>query len=137
MHRWHAFSIGSLAILMLSVSCGGVQKAKVMFGDLLVVQSQLAKALGRDDIRVNLNNGHLLNIGVVNSPLNELPTEQKKAKAIEIARLAYNGYPSRYELTGVSVAFAVHRSYLGLFDYDDSTDSFNFEASDLTPEHKE
>jgi hypothetical protein len=106
-----------------------------MFHDLLVVQSQLVKTLGYNEIRVNLNNGHLLNIGVVNSPLNDLPADRKKGKAIEIARLAYNAYPSRSELRGVSLTFAIRRSYLlGLFNYDNSTDAFNFEVPDLIPE---
>jgi hypothetical protein len=106
-----------LAALVFSVSCGGVHKLTGMFQDLLVVRNQLAKALGHNEIRVDLNNGHFLNIGVVNSPLNDLPDEQKKARAFEIARLAYNSYPSRSELTGVSVTFEVDRSYvLGFFN---------------------
>jgi hypothetical protein len=106
-----------------------------MFQDLVVIQTQLVKVLGYSDIRVNLMNGAFLKVEVANSPLNDLPAEQKKTKAIEIARVAFNADPSRSELKSVSVAFAIHRSYLlGFFTYDNSSDAFSFEVADLVAE---
>jgi hypothetical protein len=125
----------TLAILVFTtvvlVSCSGVHQVVSTLQDLQKVQAELAKTLGQDAIRVNLNNGSL-NIALVNSPLKELPADQKRAKALEIARLAYRSDPSRSTLSAVSVAFAVHRTYLGFFNYDNSTDSFGFEIAQLT-----
>jgi hypothetical protein len=102
--------------------------------DLQKVQRDLAKALGDNEIRVNLSNGRFLSIGVVNSPLKALPADQRNAKALDLARIAYRSYPSRSALNGISVAFVTHRSYLGVFNYDDSRDTFSFETSQLTSE---
>jgi hypothetical protein len=136
MQRCHALSIGSLATLMLSASCSSVHELTGTLQDLQAVQGQLVRVLGHNEIRVLVNNGHFLSIRLVNSPLQDLPPDRKKAKALEIARLAYNGYRSRSDLKSVTVTFAVHRSYLlGFFTYYDSTDSFNFQVPNLTPEH--
>ena len=102
--------------------------------DLVKVQAELSKSLGHDQIRVNITNGRFLNIALVNSAWKDLPADQKHAKAIEIARLAYRSYPSRSALTAVSVTFAIHRTYLGFFNYDDTRDCFGFELPQLTAE---
>jgi hypothetical protein len=100
------------------------------------VQSDLTRLTGQNDIRVVLNNGSLLGISVMNSPLRDLPVAQKRAKALEIARLAYNSYRSRTDLRGESVVFGFHRDYLGIFRYDNSTDIYRFEISDLSTDHR-
>jgi|ERR1700682_2235630 len=133
MQRRHVVPIGLLAALVALVSCKAIHEMQGTLLDLQKVQRELAKALGRDEIRVFLSNGRFLNISVVNSPLNGLPADQKRAKALEIARLAYDSYASRSVLQIVTVTFAVHRSYLGVFSYDNSTDSFSFEIHQLTP----
>ena len=131
MQRRHVVPIGLLAALVALVSCKAIHEMQGTLLDLQKVQQELAKALGRDEIRVFLNNGRFLSISVVNSPLNGLPADQKRAKALEIARLAYDSYPSRSVLQIVKVTFAVHRSYLGVFSYDNSMDSFSFEIPQL------
>lgn len=103
---------------------------------LQAVQSDLTRLTGPNDIRVVLNNGSLLGISVMNSPLRELPVAQKRAKALEIARLAYKSYRSRTDLRGESVVFGVHRDYLGIFRYENSTDIYRFEISELSTDHR-
>src|SRR5579863_6022469 len=120
------YSITLVTSLVL-VSCSSVHNLKNTLQDLVTVQSQLVKALGDGEVRINLNNGSFLAVGVVNSPLNDLSKDRKKAKALEIARLAFDSYPSRSALTAVSVSFGIHRSYLlGTFNYQNTTDSFAF-----------
>ena len=131
--RHSAFSIGLLAAVVVLTSCSGVQKVSTAFKDIVTVQAALVRALGLNQIRVLLA-GQFLNVGIVNSPLHDLSVDEKKAKALEIARLAYNTFPSRSELKDIIVTFAVHRSYLGIFNFDDSRDSFNFDVTDLTRE---
>jgi hypothetical protein len=122
-----------LAFTTVLASCSGVHQLAGIFQDLRKLQLDLAKALGYDQIQVQLINGDSLQIGVLNSPWKELPADQKNSKALAIARLAYKGYRSRSALRSVTVNFAVHRSYLGVFDYD-SRDPFEFEISQLTSE---
>jgi hypothetical protein len=134
MQRRPALQTVLLAVLVVLASCSGVHQVLGTLQDLQKVQGELEKALGYNEIRVNLNNSHFLNIAVVNSPWRELPADQKNAKAVEIARLAYGSYPSRSALSAVSVTFAVHRTYVGFFNYDDSGDSYGFEIPQLTAE---
>ena len=134
MQRHYALRTALFSVLVLLVSCSGVHQLVGTLQDLQRVQAELTKTLGYNEVRVNLNNGHFLNIAVVNSPWKDLPAGQKNAKAIEIARLAYASYPSRSALQAVSVTFAIHRTYLGFFNYDDTRDSFGFEVPQLTAE---
>jgi len=87
--------------------------------------------LGDNNVGVLLSNGSTLSIRLVNSPLKDLPAAEKATKAREIARLALESYAPRSALKSVSVTFAVHRSYLGFFNYDDSTDVFRFDIAQL------
>jgi hypothetical protein len=92
----------------------------------------VSKAVGVDTITVNLNNGEYLTIGVVNTPLKDLPSDKKKAKALEIATLGYRSYAQMPNLSEVRVVFVVQRSYLGVFNYTDGTDAFGFSKSELS-----
>jgi hypothetical protein len=132
MQRRDLVPIGLLAALVALVSCKAIHEMQGKLQDLQRVQQELSRALRHDEIRVLLSNDRFLNISVVNSPLRALPVDQKSAKALEIARLAYDSYSSRSALQRVTVTFAVHRSYLGIFTYDNSTDSFSFEIPQLT-----
>lgn len=134
MLKRHATLIGLSALLLVLVSCSRVQDMQGQFKDLLTVRGDLAKTLGQNDIGVTVTNGAFgafLTVRIVNSPLNELPAVGKNAKAFEIARQAYRGYPARSALRSVTVVFGIHRSYLGIFSYDGSAGAFRFNASQL------
>jgi hypothetical protein len=126
-----AVSISLAALLVVLASCDRAREMGGTMGDLLKVRNDLAKALGQNNIGINLTNGTFLSVRVVNSPLNELPAIEKRAKAREIAQLAYGSYSSRSTLQAVNVNFGVHRSYLGIFNYDSSAGAFRFQASEL------
>ena len=134
MQRRHALPNGLIVVLMLLGSCGGVHQVVGALQDLQKVQAELAKTLGYNEISINLLNGSVLSIAVVNSPWKDLPAAEKKAKALAIARLAYNSFPSRSALTAVNVSFAVHQTYFGIFNYNDSRDSYGFASAQLTAE---
>ena len=127
-------AIGLVALSVVLVSCGGVHRMMGTLEDLQKVQRDVGKALGGGEVRVQLNNDRVLSVGVMNSPLKTAPADQRKAKALELARIAYESYPSRSALKSVSVSFGTHRSYLGVFTYDESGDAFGFEASQLASE---
>jgi hypothetical protein len=122
MHQRHLLPIGLFGALLILVSCKSHEMQRTL-QDVQRVQQELARQLGHSDIRVLLSNQRFLNISVVNSPWKTLSAVKKNAKALEIARLAYESW--------VSVTFAGHRSYLGVFAYDDATDSFSFGALQL------
>ncbi len=127
----HLLSIAWVAPLMSIVSCGAAHRLTGTLQNLQIVQRELTRLTGHNDIRVVLNNGTLLSISIINSPLRSLPVDQKRAKALELARLAYGSYASSDDLRAVSVVFGIHRDYLGIFRYDDLTDIYTFDVSDL------
>ncbi|SRR6266487_433441 len=121
-----------IAVAVICSACDSVHQVAGTLSDLQQVQRTVSKALGADTVTVTLNNGQYMTIGVVNTPLKDLPSDQKKAKALEVAALGYRSYPSMPNLSEVRVVFVVQRSYLGVFSYTDGTDAFSFSKSKLS-----
>jgi len=120
----------AVPMLTLLGACNGIRELSSELGDLNRLQSQLQQQTGQTGINVNLNNGSFLNISFVNSALAKLSADQKKAKALEVARLAYNDWPKRNQLVSVTVIFQT--SYdVGPVHYSNSLDNFPFQASEL------
>src|SRR5450755_4864374 len=118
---------GLVALAVSLSACSGLQELSAELGDLNRLQKQLQQQTGQTAINVNLNNRSYLNISFVNSPLAKLPADQKKAKALEVARFAYADWPKRTELSSVTVIF--QSSYdVGPVHYSSSTDNFSFQG---------
>jgi len=125
----------SMAIcIVAAVICSAcdVHQIAGTFNDLQQVQRTVSKAVGTDNVTVNLNNGQYLTIGLVNTPLKNLSSDQRRAKALEVAKLGYRSYPSIPKLSEIRVVFVVQHSYLGVFNYTDATDAFSFSKSELS-----
>jgi hypothetical protein len=120
-----------LVAAVLCVGCQAVGGLANSLGELQEVRRQVAAASGHDNIGVNLSNGRLLAVSVINSPFKALPDEQRKAKAREIAGVAYKAFPGHAKLEDVAVVFAVHKTYVLLFNFNDSTDAHFFPVSSL------
>src|SRR5262245_12818580 len=112
-------------------ACDGARQAWSMLSAVREVQHQVVLAVHEDNVNVNLNNGQYLTVSLVNSSLKELPEAQKKAKAREIALVAYKAFPSRSTLERVSVVFVLHRTSYLVFSYTDGTDYHAFSAQEL------
>jgi hypothetical protein len=130
MTSYRAFATGVVATLWLC-GCDTARQIAGTLGDLQAVQKAVAAHVGTDNIRVNLNNGRYLTVGVVNTPLKTLPDAERRAKAREIAQVAYSSYSSKASLETVGVTFVVHRSYFLVFNYTDATDYFVFTPAEL------
>jgi len=124
--------IALLALLTLSISCGRVKEMARPIRDLLAIQTSLAKDLG--EVHVQLMNGDHLVVDVVNSPLRDLPPHAKRTKAWDIARRAYDAYAAASRLKSIRVAFALHRTYFGVVQYNatNTTDAFDFATPPLS-----
>ncbi len=121
----------SIALLFVSLSaCSGLRELSSQIADLNHLQKQLQQQTGQTGINVNLNNGSYLNISFINSSLAKLPGDQKKAKALEVARFAFNDWAKRADLSSVTVIFQT--SYdVGPVHYSNSMDNFSFQPSEL------
>jgi predicted Zn-dependent protease len=127
----------TLGILLLFAACQGVGQLTEILRDLQPVHEQVSRLVGTDAVRVNIDNGRYLSVGVINSPLKNLPVSEKEQKALEIARLAYMSYGSRSSLQVVDVAFVIQATRLFFLNYSDGRDSFRFQAVDLMPKPAE
>jgi len=132
MNRVILFRTVPVAALAMLSACSAVREAYNALPGVLKVQQQLVATFGYNNIRVMVLNGRYLTIGVVNSPWTDLPAAAKKAKALEIAQVAYRNYESKAALQGIQVAFVVHKEYLlGFFTYDNASDAFSFVAAEF------
>ena len=128
--RQRLLLIGLLAMLAPLGACGRFHGLVGKLGELNRLQQQLQQQTGEPNIKVNLNNDRYLNVSFVNSPLAKLPPEQKKAKSLEVARLAYNDYAERADLLSVRVTFETIYE-VGPVHYDNGMDSIEFQIPEL------
>ncbi len=77
-------------------------------GELQQVQVAVAKEAGTPLVQINLMNGKYLSVGIVNSPLGKLPCDAKQAKALELARAAFQALSKRQAVAKVRVTFVVY-----------------------------
>jgi hypothetical protein len=129
--RQRMLTTGLILFLLLLVACSGFRQLSTELSELSRLQTQLQQQTGQADLSINLNNGRYLSVSLNNSTLAKLPSDQKRTKALEVARLAYNDWPKRGELASVSVVFQ-SRYDVGPVHYSNSLDNFEFQISELT-----
>jgi hypothetical protein len=111
-------------------ACDTIRHAGRTVGELLAVRAAVQRHVGSAPVHVNLSNGTLLAVTITNSPLHVLPDDRKKVEVRELARIAYDAYPSRAALTRVSIVLAVQTNVL-MFHISNGLDTHAFEAASL------
>ncbi len=132
--RQRLLLIVSLAMLAPLGACSSIRGVLGTLGELNRLQQLLRQQTGQNNVQVNLSNNQYLDISFVNSPWAKLPADQKKAKSLDVARLAYNEYRERSELVSVRVTFETEYD-LGGLHYSNGMDSTEFGPSELTPDN--
>lgn len=124
-----------LFILIVTVSITGCDSPVVgSFKDLFAIREKVQKITESENVAVNINNGAYLSVTVVNSPLNDKTSEERKSVSNKVARIAYNHYKNRKSLKKIYVAYSAHeRKYL-IVDYTYSVDWFEY-SSDVFAEN--
>ena len=102
--------------------------------ELQVVQVEIAKFVKAevDSVGVRLINRFLI-VTLINSPLRDARETEKKVKAKEIARVAYQSYQRRGDLRMVDVEFVTSRTYLGVLNTS-SVETLTFPVDELKQE---
>jgi surface antigen len=118
-------------VFLFLCSCGKMQELQGTLKDLQTTTVQLATTFGFNGISVNLMNGEILQIAAINSPWQTLSPPEKNTKALAMARLAYETYPSRAAIQWVNVSFVTSGSYVGIVHYSNTTDSFRYPKDEL------
>ncbi len=130
--RTRVQSVVSAAVLFLALTaCDAAREMARSVGELQQVQAAVAKEAGTPAVQINLTNGKYLSVGIVNSPLGKLPRDAKQAKALELARVAFQALPKQQALAKVRVSFVVSEKRFLVVNYTDATDSFTFDPGEL------
>ena len=112
-------------------SCRRFDQLQDTLRELQEVQQQVSERVGTHDVRVNLNNGQFLTIGIANSSWQSLPPDEKREKALGLAKLAYASLASTSRVEVVTVTFADRRTYFHLIHYSKVLDAFQFGVTQL------
>jgi hypothetical protein len=113
-----------------SVACDTIGRAAGGLGEIVAVQRAVQARVGSAPVRINVANGAEMGVSIVNSPLRLLPADQRKAKARELAKVAYDAYASRGRLTRIQVVFVVQSGFL-FVTFSDGSDAHVFEPAGL------
>ena len=106
---------GVLLLIVLGLAfgsgCNSLRTKGKDWADAQFVKSVMGSDYGPADVEVRTaGNRRSLMIALLDSPFRGLPDTKKRAKALEIARVAYALFPSRETLTDVGVSFVTNRS---------------------------
>ena len=114
----------------MSVACDSIGRAASAAGELITVQQAVKQRVGQGTVRIDVTSDPaLLRVLVINSPLRGLPADRRKAKARELAAVAYEAHGARTRLARVQIVFQV-RATMPLVEYTDG-DAHTFDAVDL------
>src|SRR5262245_17631210 len=101
--------------------------------ELQGVRDEVRASTSSDAVLVRVEREHYLIVGIVDSPVNDLPIARKRAVARDIAERASRRYGSPSALRFVIVAFAEQVRRLIVFPYQEIRDTFQFAVEDLDP----
>jgi hypothetical protein len=100
-----AAHIAVVATALALPACDSLQGARRTYADLSQVRRAVQPLVGSSVVEARIANGTTLSVAIVNHPIQLRPAGEKRAKALELARTAYDAYPDRASLGGVRVAF--------------------------------
>jgi hypothetical protein len=129
--RSNPVRLALITLLLFLPGCEKVREVNKSVEDLLTVQKAVRQATGNDDVAISLNNDRYLDIGLVNSAWNSLPSAAKAIKAREVAGLAVAAYPKRDSLALVHVTYTSNRTYFLFVHYTNTTDNYAFDPATL------
>ena len=124
----------SAAVLLLISSCDS--QIISTFGNLFELQNAVVKVVEAEDVGVNIHNGRVLGITIVNSPLNNSTSELRKTSADQIAAIVYKKYENRDVLKQVYVVFNSYERKYFIVEFNRSIEMFSYNAKDLKIEYQ-
>lgn len=126
--RHSLLSATLLCITLLTSACASDLMKEL--GELAPLRDQLVQTYAEDEINLQIQNGHAINVSFINSSFNDLPQADKEPKAQEIAQFVKDHYASIGKIDRISVSFVVHKQYV-IFNYTNGLDTFFFDTKEL------
>ena len=98
------------------------------FKNLRQVTPAVEEIVEDGKIKVELANGTILSVTVMNSNFNEQDKGDRRVAAARISRAAFDAYPHRERLERIDVSFVSHRTNFFVVEVTETLDSFEFSA---------
>lgn len=118
--------LGLLALLISG--CGAAQDV----ADAVQISRKVKEHVGDGEVDVNFSNGNTLQIEISNSKWSDRPTGERRGQADEIARIAYQNFESRAELSRISVLFQSTSRKLGVVKITSEDEAFEYGSDDFS-----
>jgi hypothetical protein len=83
----------------------GLKRITSDLSDMADLQQKVLKAYPAQGVEVNIRNGRILNVSLVNSPYNQLSSSQQRTKAQEIARFVKDNYGGMSRVDAIYITF--------------------------------
>jgi hypothetical protein len=99
------------------------------FTDMVDLQKEVIAAFPSDSVQVNINNGHVLAVSLVNPNANNLPEGDQRGQARVIALFIKDHYAHINSIDTIVVAFVQQRGGFGLTI--NMTNNYVFKLSEL------
>lgn len=84
----------------------GLETAGVEFKAMVDMQQKLAQTYSCQNVGVQIMNGDTLNISLVNSEFNDLPSSQQTDKARDVAQFVKDNYKGQAKIVRIVITFA-------------------------------
>jgi hypothetical protein len=118
---------GLAAVLLFSCACGGIVET---FSDLQALREGVRAKFPAGDVTVALSNGDQMGVSLINSPAGNLPDDQQKGKAREVAVWVIANYKGSASIKNIQITFASQTKLLWIIPVT-KTQIFSFPASEL------
>ena len=118
-------------LLLASLAVGCDLDFTQGFKDLLSIRNGVVKIVDTNNVSVNINNGNALTIHITNSALNTQTSDDRKQKADQVARIAYEKYANRQNLKAIYVVFSSHQKKFAIVDVTSTVESFQYSSGDI------
>jgi hypothetical protein len=107
----------SLSIIIFAIAaCGNIVERfkELMRVHRLVVEEYAVQ--DSDDVSINFDTNQILTVSFFNAPMNTLPNEEKKTKALEVASFLKKHVHMREKLKEMNIMFCTRKTYLFFFN---------------------
>ncbi|HTS88088.1 MAG TPA: hypothetical protein VMG41_06305 [Gemmatimonadales bacterium] len=124
-------SIGIMVGAILIAACSNLKELQQSVVELQQLQASLTERFGGPGIVVNETSTTLI-VTFVNSDLAKLPSDQRTAKAREVAEFVREHFPGYARLTSISIALQT-RSSLGVASFSRTQTPYTYRTAELGP----
>jgi hypothetical protein len=121
-----------IGLLVVAINAGCSQQMRETLSEMQDLQRTVSQRYQNEGVGINLMNGTVLDIALVNSSYNGLDQQAQRQIAKEIASWVNTQYKGNHKLSNIVITFVNHKSYFFVINVNE-TRSYNYKISELSP----